>query len=265
MSPRARRHCAATLHFVIFAVLFAVLPLAGCSSIGDFGRLQEPVVADNIHAWVGQEAAAHVGAPISFDNLTEDERALRDLAFPLIESPYDRIRWDAVVYEYGQKRKFRRALWVVDPTAYYRHLLAANYRSTAGRYNQLIDDVRDDVVRIGPFFDMAHRVVEMDRRRQASMDLLPDVSPLDRLNALARIGENTLTIAWVQNSLAQRCAGYRFALDHLVVAEPENAAAQADVAIAQLQQQIAANQLVPAPRFAAVSLDPAAQPTGVVR
>jgi hypothetical protein len=30
------------------------------------------------------------------------------LPFPLIEPPYDRIRWDAVVYEYGQKREFRR-------------------------------------------------------------------------------------------------------------------------------------------------------------
>jgi hypothetical protein len=260
-SPRSRRRRAATLAFVVLALL----PAAGCSSIGDFGRLQEPVVADNIHAWVGQEAAARAGAPISFDNLTEDERALRDLAFPLIEPPYDRIRWDAVVYEYGQKREFQRALWVVDPAAYYRHLLAANYRSTAGRYNQLIDDIRDDVVRIGPFFDMAHRVIEIDRRRQASMDLLPDVSPLARLNALARVGENTFTIAWVQNSLARRCAGYRLALDHLVVAEPENIAAQADVALALLQQQIAANQLVQVPAFAAGPLDVAARPAPVVR
>ena len=142
---------------------------------------------------------------------------MRDLAFPLIEPPYDRMRWDAVLYEYGMKREFQRELWVVDPTAYYRHLLAANYRSTAGRYNQLIDDIRNDVVRIGPFFDMAHRVVELDRKRQASMDLLPDIAPADRVNALARVGENKLTIAWVQTSLAQRCAGYRFALDHLVV------------------------------------------------
>jgi hypothetical protein len=246
-------------------VIFAALVVSGCSSIGDFGRLQSPLVSDDIHAWVGQEAAAHAGAPISVNNFTDDERALRDAAFPLIEPPYDRIRWDAVVYEYGQKRDFQRALWVVDPTAYYRHLLAANYRSTAGRYNQLIDDIRDDVVRIGPFFDMAHRVVEIDRRRQASMNLLPDVAPLAKLNALARVGENTFTIAWVQNSLARRCAGYRLALDHLVVAEPENIAAQADVALALLRQQIAANQLVQVPAFGAVPLDVAARPAPIVR
>jgi len=243
----------------------ALLGLAGCSSIGDFGRLQPALVTDDIHAWVGQEAAAHAGAPISLANLTEQERTLRDLAFPLIEPPYDRSRWDSVLYEYGVKHEFQRELWTVDLTAYYRHLQAAGYRSTAGRYNKLIDDIRNDVVRIGPFFDIAHRVVELDRRREASMQYIAALSPPDRLNALARVGENSLTIAWVHHSLTQRCAGYRFALEHLVVAEPEKLAAQADVALAQLQQLIAANQLVPAPRFAAVPFNVAAQQAPVIR
>ncbi len=245
--------------------ILALAVLAGCTSIGDFGRLQNPVVTDDIHAWVGQEAATSVGAPISLYNLTDEERALRDLAFPLIEPTYDRQRWDAVVYEYGVSQKLQRQLWTVDIAAYYRHLQAAGYRSTAGRYNKLIDDIRDDVTRLGPFFEVAHRVVELDRRREMSMNYLPDLSPLDRANALARVGENNLTIAWVQYSLAQRCAGYRFALDHLVVAEPENIAAQADVALALLQQQVAANQLVPIPRFAAVPIHLAAHSEPVVR
>jgi hypothetical protein len=153
---------------------------------------------------------------------------------------------------------------VFDPTAYYRHLQGAGYRSTAGRYSRLIDDIRNDAVRLGPFFDMAHRVVDLDRRRQLSMDYLGDVASLERLNALARIGENSLTIAWVQHSMAQRCAGYRFALDHLVVAEPENVAAQADVALTLLQQQIAANQLVPVPRFGGVPRV-ATQPAPIIK
>ncbi len=249
-------------HWVVRRPLAAVglLTLAGCTSIGDLGRLQQPVVADNIHAWVGQEAASRAGAPISLANLTDDERALRDLAFPLIEPAYDRIRWDAVLYEYGQKREFQRKLWVVDATAYYRHLIADNFRSTAGRYSRLIDDIRNDVVRIGPFFDLAHRIVEIDRKRQASIDSLPDISPPERINAVARIGENILTVAWVQNSLAQRCASYRYALNRLTVSEPDNAAAQADIALAQLQQQIGANQMVSAPHFAAEPLAMAGTP-----
>jgi hypothetical protein len=70
----------------------------------------------HIHAWVG-EAAASAGAPMSLYSVTDDERVLRDLAFPLIESPYDRHRWAAVVYEYGTKRE----LWANGTTAYYRH------------------------------------------------------------------------------------------------------------------------------------------------
>lgn len=242
----------------LVAIILTLLALPACSSIGDLGRLQQPFVADNIHSWVGQEAAVRNGAPISLNNLTDDERALRDLAFPLIEPPYDRIRWDALVYEYGIKHKLQRDLWRQDPTAYYRHLLAANYRSTAGRYNRLIDDVRNDVVRIGPFFDLAHRVVELDRKRTASMQYLSDLGPADRAGALARVGENAFTIAWVQESLAQRCASYRFALDHLAISEPENAAAEADIALAQLQQAVAGNQLVALPQLAAVAPPPAA-------
>jgi len=243
-----------------FLVLLAPLILSSCTSIGDLGLVQQPAVADNIHAWVGQEAALHAGAPISLNNLTEDERTLRDLAFPLIEPPYDRERWDAVVFEYGEKRDFRRNLWVVDPAAYYGHLLAVNYRSTAARYNQLNDDVRNDVVRIPPFFDIARRVIEADRKRQATMDILTDIPPPVRFNALARIAENNLTIAWVEASLAQRCASYRFALNRLVVSEPEGIATNVDISLTLLQQQIAVNQVVPATQFAAAPVGVAPPP-----
>ena len=234
--------------------LLALLSLCGCTSIGDFGRLADPLVTDDIHAWVGEEAAASAGSPISADNLTDDERTLRDLAFPLIEPSYDRIRWDAVVYEYGTKQSFQRKLWTFDQTAYYRHLQAEMLRSSAARYNQLIYDIRNDIVRIGPFFVTARRVVDLDRRREASMTQVASLTPAERVNAQARVNENSLTIAWVNRSLNQRCASYRFALEHLAVAEPQPVAADADTALTQLQQQIEANQVVVVPpRFAAVS------------
>ena len=119
----------------------------------------------------------HAGGPISLNNLTEDERTLRDLAFPLIEPPYDRERWDAVVFEYGEKRDFRRNLWVVDPAAYYAHLMAVNYRSTAARYNQLNDDIRNDVVRIPRFFDIARRVIDADRKPAGDHGGVCPISP----------------------------------------------------------------------------------------
>ena len=228
------------------AIIAALLP--GCTSIGDFGRLQGALVTDDIHAWVGEQAAARAGQPVSADNLTDDERTLRDLAFPLIEPPYDRVRWDAVVYEYGLKRKFQRELWAFDPSAYYRHLQDELLRSSAARYNRLIDDIRNDIVRVEPFFMEARRVVDLDRRRAASLEQITSLTAAERVNAQARIGENSLTIAWVRNSLDQRCAGYRFALEHLAAGEPEMLAGEADRVLTQLTQAIEANEvLVAAP------------------
>lgn len=248
----------------VFVAVFALVALSGCSSIGDFGRLSDPLVTDDIHAWVGEEAAARAGAPISAYNLTDDERTLRDLAFPLIEPSYDRQRWDAVVYENGTKKSFQRELWAFDQTAYYRHLQGELLRSSAARYNQLIDDIRNDIVRIEPFFMSARNVVDLDRRRQASMEHIASLSPAERVNAVARIGENSLVIAWVRNSLDQRCASYRFALEHLAVAEPLPAAADADRLLTQLQQQIEANPVVvAAPRLVPVAV--AAGPAAVAK
>jgi hypothetical protein len=255
MSPRAAQRRETALPVL---ALLGVLVVAGCSSIGDFGRVQPGLVSDDIHDWVGQDAAAHAGAPISLNNLTEDERTLRDLAFPLIEPPYDRQRWNAVVYEYGLDHSFRRELWIEDPTAYYLHLQTDSDRSIASRYNQLMDDIRNDIVRIGPFFTVARRVFDLDRRREASIQAVADLSPSERLNAEARVGENSLTIAWVQHSLADRCASYRFALEHLAVAEPDSEAGDVDRVLTQLQQEIAANGLAPAPRFAATPVAVAA-------
>jgi hypothetical protein len=235
--------------------VFSFLVLSGCSSIGDLGELDPHPVKDGIHDWVGQEAAFRGGAPISAFNLTDDEHTLRDLAFPLIEPAYDRQRWDAVVYEWGDKHSFQHALWNYDPTAYYRKLQNQLYRSTAARYSQIIDDIRDDLVRIPPFFMAARKIADLDRRRAATMAQIPNLSPPERFNAQARIAENSLTIAWVHTSLDQRCASYRFAIERLAVAEPEMAAGEADRLLTELSQQIAANdvQVVAAPRFAYAS------------
>jgi hypothetical protein len=248
MPPRA--HCQRDVRARVVAVL-ALSALSGCSSVGDFGRLHPDLVSDGIHDWVGRDAARSAGAPVSEERLTDDERALRDFAFPLIEPPYDRQRWDAVISEYGINRN-KNEMWLDNPTSYYAHLQATDFRSTAGRYSHLIDDINNDTVRIDPFFAIARRVVDLDRRRTASMTHITDLSPEDRADAYARVGENSLTIAWVSKSLSVRCASYRFALEHLAAAEPEPAAADADLAITHLQQQIAANQVVVVgPHFAA--------------
>ena len=137
--------------------------------------------------------------------------------------------------------------------------------SSTGDFGRLADplrtdDIRNDIVRIDPFFVAARRVVDLDRRRQASMTHIATLTPAERVNALARISENSLTITWVHNSLKQRCDSYRFALEHLAVAEPLPAAADVDRLVTELQEQIAANPVeVAAPHFAAVPVAVAAR------
>ena len=60
--------------------------LAGCGTNTDFGRLRPSLVNDDAHAWMG---AATTGGPASNlawrHQITDEERTLRDLAYPLIE------------------------------------------------------------------------------------------------------------------------------------------------------------------------------------
>ena len=44
---------------------------------------------------------ASIGGTVFEFPLTDEERQLRDLAYPLIEPPYDRQRWYSVLGEYG--------------------------------------------------------------------------------------------------------------------------------------------------------------------
>jgi hypothetical protein len=255
MQPHSTRHFRRVL---AQASLLAFLWLGGCGANGDFGRVRPSLVRDDIHAWVGQDAALLHGAPISVYNLTADERTLRDLAYPLIAPPYDRPRWYSVLKEYGVSRVFRRDWWAYERAVYLRKLVL-RHRSSEGRYSQLIDDIRNDIVRIAPFFDTARRVADMDRRRETGMAYIGDLSPQERVNALARVGENILTISWVHRALSERCAAYRFALERLVVAEPASVAADAERALIQLQMQIAANRIVPVLRYAAAPVKLAAR------
>ncbi len=74
--------------------------LGGCAN-GDFGEINQTLVTDGIHDWLGRSSPASHPVPPSTFEYTDDERALRDNAYPLIEPPYDRQQWYSVAGEYG--------------------------------------------------------------------------------------------------------------------------------------------------------------------
>jgi len=219
-----------------FALLAAALMLGGCAG-GDFGRTRASARSDDMHRWIGEEATASIGVRASQFQLTDDERQLRDYAYPLIEPPHARPEWKNVFGDYQPlPAPWRREIHF-DRTAYGRLLIDEPHRSHASRYAQLIEDVRDDLTRIEPFFATARRVLDMDSKRNQARSLIHDLSPRESEDARARMTENAMIVRWVQQRVRQRAAAYRWALERLVIHAPDSMVADADRLIIQLESE----------------------------
>ena len=216
---------------------FAALTLlAGCAN-GDFKEIKPFLVTDDIHDWVGSDAIIGTGAQVSNFPLTDDERRLRDLAFPLIQPSYDRHKWYSIAAEYGVIERAQREKF--DRTAYTAHLFGDRYRSPSARYSRLIDDIRDDTTRLPAFFETATHVLDIDRKRLQSLAYISNLSLHERNEALRRNYVNAAIVQLVRTRLHQRVESYRFALERLVLMTPSQQAAQVELALSQLDAQIA--------------------------
>jgi len=220
------------------ALLLISATLGGCSG-GDFGRTRQDFRNDDMHRWIGGEVTSSVGLRASQFQLTDNERLLRDLAYPLIEPPHSRPAWKSVFGDYKPLPSPWRQEPLFDRTAYGRTLIDEPHRSHSSRYAQLMEDVRDDITRFEPFFADAVRVIELDKKRNASLVHISELSPRERADAVARMQENTLIVQWVQQCLERRISSYRWALERLVIHAPDNMAADADRLIAELAAQTA--------------------------
>jgi nitrate reductase assembly molybdenum cofactor insertion protein NarJ len=197
--------------------------------------MRSTAVTDDVHAWLGPEAMRGSGARSLRLQLTDEERSLRDLAYPLIEPPYDRNRWYSVLGELNLKSR----PWPYPKRdAYAGQLFETAYRSQTARYNKLIEDIRNDLVRLDPFYSNAHYVLDIDRKREQALSRVSRVSEQERRDALQRIEENRAIVRWVQGSLAERAESYRVALERLVVSAPAPVSIEAERALALLQQRI---------------------------
>jgi hypothetical protein len=220
-----------------------LLLLGGCTANGDFGRVRPELVSDDMHDWIGRDVRRNARALAFAAPMTDDERLLRDLAYPLIEPPFERNRWYNVLGEYGagSARWFALPHAYVNPVTYWERLEARWRRSEMSRYSQLLGDVRNDVLRVDPFFAVARRVFDMDRRRAQSLVLVVSLTPVERDNAIIRSNENAAAVEWVCRSLEGRIIAYRYALEHQVVAAPSTVAGDIERAIELLQRRVAAH------------------------
>ena len=102
-----------------------------------------------------------------------------------------------------------------------------------------MEDVRNDLTRFEPFFSNAVRVLDLDRKRNASLKHVSELSQREQADAVARMEENTLIVQWVQQCLERRISSYRWGLERLVIQTPDNIAADADRLIGELAAQTA--------------------------
>ena len=74
---------------IAIPILAASALLSGCGTNADFGRVRPTMYNDDVHAWMGPVTTREYGDPPWRHTLTDEERRLRDLAYPLIDPPYE--------------------------------------------------------------------------------------------------------------------------------------------------------------------------------
>jgi hypothetical protein len=218
-----------------FAAVAVLNSLPGCGLNGDLGRARPSQAQELLQDWIETSAVRRSGNTPGQVQLTDDERLLRDLAYPLLEPPYERDQFYNIIAEIGFVTRSQK---YPDRKAYSSHLFETPYRSQTARYNKLIEDIRNDVVHLDPFFRAAHQVADMDLKRAKSLAYVSKVSAKDRSNAVRRMAENKAIMRWVQESLHERAASYQIALERLVIAAPSPNAIEAERSLTLLRQHI---------------------------
>src|ERR1700739_391209 len=107
------------------ALLIALASTLGACSGGDFGHTRGDMRSADMQRWLGLEATSSVALRPSQFQLTDNERQLRDLAYPLIEPPHSRPAWKSVFGDYTPIASPWRQTAVVDHTPYGRAVVGA--------------------------------------------------------------------------------------------------------------------------------------------
>jgi hypothetical protein len=171
--------------------------------------------------------------------LTDAEEELRDRAYDLIRLPQRREEWKVILASARVAKALPPSVLWFDRKAYGSMLVGLAFRSEAGRYGRLLDDVASDMMLVGPFLSVACWVIDMDAKRERSLAYVDGLTEWERDDALGRVTENRMVVDWVRHSLKERHWSYRYAVARLVIASPSPAAIEAERLIEQFGLQIA--------------------------
>lgn len=234
MGARAVRH-SCYLRLASRTSLFGLtiaLTFGASACAGDFGRPKYPW-AESLREKLVAPPEYTAGIPSPFP-LTEEEKQLRKFADRLLVPATDQELGFA--YTPG-----------ADYTSYAAFLLDTPFRSATARYSRLIDDIRNDLQRIDPFFMLARRVAELDQKREGSIPHVSIISGGEVTAARVRVQENIAVMMTVHAALQERVRSYRFALDRLVIALPSPMAAEVERILVELNRRVADIQVIASP------------------
>ncbi|MCJ2034894.1 hypothetical protein [Methylobacterium sp. J-068] len=207
--------------------------LVGCAQEGDFGR-------PKANAWnglvetTGTLAARERDEPASAFPYTDDERGLRDRAWRFLMPAAGRDAFTDALANLTRTRLLPPNWRPNDPAAYHDTLMAEAFRSPVSRYRRLSEDIGTDARLIPQFAAVAARVKEADALRLRSLPFVKTLDDRDVRHAAMRVAENRCLIAWVRLETGLRAAGYRYALEHLLVEAPGPEAVQVERTLAAL-------------------------------
>ena len=220
----------------VLAPLILAALLAGCAQTGDFGR-PAPSAWNALVEGTGGVAARLRDEPVSRFALTDDETELRDRAWRFLMPAHERAIFASALANMTRARLLPAAWHPTDPAIYHAALVDGPSRSPVSRYRRLSEDAVADARLLPVFAGLAARVVAADAVRLRGLPFVQTIDDAEVRDAAMRVAENRCLIAWVRHEAGARVAGYRFALERLLIETPQAEAIGPERALAGLEER----------------------------
>ncbi len=219
--------------------LMGLLTVAACSATGDFGRVRNAPAS-----FLDQRPGSDLQGNFQIVQ-TDEEKQMRRTTQRFV-STFDGDSWLSRI------RFTANALAGEYPTEadYYSWLRSQPFGSSSGRYGALGSEVATDSMTLPAAFSSICAVQQTDNRRAIAAQSLTNVEPETLAQLATRRQENNQYITEFIAVLGFRYDSYSYALEHLLVETPHEAAREVDnkLNILAVQLQVAqANQFCSAP------------------
>jgi len=214
-------------------------PGAGATEIGDFGRPEAGVVNDEILPALDFLWKVLTNRPHSTLDRTEAEQEMLRRVWRFLVAPYAKDwafnYWDAdtrLARVDGRKttRVESYYKWISGDMNW---LTGVRYPAPAVRYATMHEHMGADLAMLPKVFEAICRVDELDRQRRVALEGI-DVEPEILKNVEGRLEENRVYVGQFADALTFRYANYDYALNHLLVTQPDPAARMVDADLNEL-------------------------------